>query len=497
MADSFSKPILVDACQLTWQAHHSVLIGSLSKTAFFELENTQHEKDLIDHERNIHNEKVANELKKFWEDERRKQSEKDRKAGNRFPTQESKDLWTYSQDWVDGTWAKHYRDKQLTDEEKAFPVHRHLLATRRAMKDKLWKQLWEAFKNKPEAKRYTHTVQSWKSFADVCKRAWSKKPSMRHQGMVLSGMLDASRAEKMCESLTICSGYSCKDGGCELFTGSNFSSDEGYDTHVKDLDTRQHGRSDEEAAYIVTLCPWFMDWHLQEQGGIYHPSHKLTFPGSCNITREYEIAQCGEQQGRVQASCHTFGVWLQSAQTHIARMKGEMAMKAKDAKLQDADQKKRASLRLAEDMAEAKVELAQKAAEARNPPFSVWGIIETVASITGPFGKFLGVVFGNGKIDAIAEGIEAVSEVVGSTAGGVEFFSEGGGGDGEFEDEQHAQEHFEAVSEMITASEKARMQERTEKLHAELDFLKETVGAVGSEIGAAQSGADALWGVLK
>ena len=51
--DSFSKPILVDACQLMWQTHHSLLIDSLSQTAFFEEEKKLHEEKLNEHESNV------------------------------------------------------------------------------------------------------------------------------------------------------------------------------------------------------------------------------------------------------------------------------------------------------------------------------------------------------------------------------------------------------------------------------------------------------------
>eukprot|EP00439_Symbiodinium_sp_Y106_P023452 s2590_g2.t2 len=481
--DSFSKPILVDACQLTWQAHHSLLIDSLTHTAFFEVENKEHEKKLHAHEWSIYMEKAT-----IQGAEKLTEEMKTRLDVVTAAVTVCKELDVACKEKraiLDGSLTETYSAAQITDEEKAYPVYRHLLATRKAAKQKLWQALWEAFEKEHRANLSPHMP-----FAKYCSRAWSKKVSVRHRGTVLSGMLDASRAEKMCESLTICSGYSCKDGGCELFAGSDFSSEEGYDTHVKDIEARRPDRSHEkEAAYIATLCPWFMDWHLLEEGGLYYPTHRLTFAGVCNITREYEIGQCAEQQGRVRAGCHTFGVWLQAAQTRIARMEGEMAMTSRDAKIDNANQQLRSKLRLAEDVAQKKVELAQKAAEARNPPFSPWGILSTVASIAGPFGKIVGLA--TGIADTIQDGMEAAFALVGAIGDAGEKYS-AGGGNGEFEDEQHEQEHFEAVSEQITKSEEARMQAQTEILHAGLDFVRETVGAVGSEISAAQIGTDAL-----
>ena len=379
-------------------------------------------------------------------------------------------------------YAKIYRKNQLKDEEKAYPVYRHLLDTRKATKQKLWQALWED-------KKHRLGLSPETPFAESCGRAWSTKPSQRHNGTVLSRMLDASRAEKMCESLTMCSGYSCKDGGCELFAGSNLSSEEGYDTYVKDMP-----HSSAKEAYLATLCPWFMDWHLVEEGGVYYPTHRLTFAGSCNVTREYEIGQCAEQQGRVQASCHTFGVWLEAAQIRLSRMQKEMAIASLDAKTKQANQQERYKRWRAVNTAQRKVELAQKAAEARNPPFSPWGIVSTIASLAGPLASLVGLAAG--AEDPVQDGMEAAFGLIGAIGDTGEKYS-AGGGNGKFEDEQHEQEWFEAVSEQITKSEEASMQKNTEILHAELDFAKETLGAVGSEISAAQTGTDALCGVPK
>ncbi|CAE7775493.1 unnamed protein product, partial [Symbiodinium microadriaticum] len=471
--DSFSKPILVDACQLSWQTHHSLLIDSLSQTAFFEDENDLHEEELKEHQWLSQwlgdTELAFRDTQSEFHKQLRKENKQVIQQHGRgiYFNQPVRAEYDRKREIINGTYANRY----------AYPVYRHLLDTRKATKQKLWKALWEDIQ-----KKHWLGLSPETPFAESCGRAWSTKPSQRHNGTVLSRMLDASRAEKMCESLTICSGYSCKDGGCELFAGSDLSSEEGYDTYVKDMP-----HSSTKEAYLTTLCPWFMDWHLVEEGGILHPTHRLTFAGSCNVTREYEIAQCAEQQGRVQASCHTFGVWLQTAQTRLARMEKEMAMAGRDAKITEADQQMRYKMRLAENTAQKKVELAQKAAEARNPPFSLWGIVSTIGSLAGPVLSLAGIAWG--AEEPVRAGMEAAAGLIEAVGDTVTKYSVR---NGEFEDAQHEQEYYEAVSEQITKSEEARMQANTALLHAELDFAKETLGAVGSEISAAQTGTDAL-----
>ena len=476
--DSFSKPILVDACQLSWQTHHSLLIDSLSQTAFFEDENDLHEEELKEHQWLSQwlgdTELAFRDTQSEFHKQLRKENKQVIQQHGRgiYFNQPVRAEYDRKREIINGTYANRY----------AYPVYRHLLDTRKATKQKLWKALWEDIQ-----KKHWLGLSPETPFAESCGRAWSTKPSQRHNGTVLSRMLDASRAEKMCESLTICSGYSCKDGGCELFAGSDLSSEEGYDTYVKDMP-----HSSTKEAYLTTLCPWFMDWHLVEEGGILHPTHRLTFAGSCNVTREYEIAQCAEQQGRVQASCHTFGVWLQTAQTRLARMEKEMAMAGRDAKITEADQQMRYKMRLAENTAQKKVELAQKAAEARNPPFSLWGIVSTIGSLAGPVLSLAGIAWG--AEEPVRAGMEAAAGLIEAVGDTVTKYSVR---NGEFEDAQHEQEYYEAVSEQITKSEEARMQANTALLHAELDFAKETLGAVGSEISAAQTGTDALCGAPK